>query len=478
MNTGRDTKLHYKMYKKGRAWVFAGILVMSWGVSSQTAQADTTVSDNPASNVEKETSQASQLAERDVELSNKEDKEVTPSDSSSDRAAIPESNNNESEQDLDKDGDTSNLHQGNDNDQATESKETLDNENTDSQNKTYPEVENDSNVVTQPKPKIEKQSDVSVEDTNKVDKNRTFNRDAAVVRPELLSEKVVAMADVATQNGQLTDTTLDVPLMSDTATDFGQLGTCTWSINNGDLHIGAGEFNGDDPSGYSWPWQKSTVKIQKIYFDGDVVASGSLSGMFDDNEQLTSIVNIERLNTANVNSMEAMFCYDEALEELDLSKWNISNVKTFRKMMFECQQLKEFTFPEVSQNEVTDTHQMFYNCYNLAKVEFNDFTFSNVEDEYETFVDCAALTNFGDYIFEISSSAKEFFSGCRNLTDVNVNLLGDRVVTTMMFSNCSSLTKINFENETPALVGNAVGMFAGCTSLKNIDHILLQLYFA
>lgn len=65
-----DTKEHYKMYKKGKTWLFAGIVTASLALGmagSQTVQADT-VSDNDSANNQQETTDQAATPEKSVTL--------------------------------------------------------------------------------------------------------------------------------------------------------------------------------------------------------------------------------------------------------------------------------------------------------------------------------------------------------------------------------------------------------------------------
>lgn len=120
----------------------------------------------------------------------------------------------------------------------------------------------------------------------------------------------------------------------------GYNGTSQWYINeNGDLHIGAGNFN--DPSsldsdywvgvfagsGFSRNDAESLqTKITKIILDGNIVAPINSTELFGEFTNLTEIENLNSLDTSKVTNMGMMFMNDSSLTSLDLSKFDMSEV--------------------------------------------------------------------------------------------------------------------------------------------------------
>ncbi|MFD1420580.1 bacterial Ig-like domain-containing protein [Lactiplantibacillus songbeiensis] len=65
--TKQNEKVYYKMYKKGRFWVFAGVAVAAWNVNALMGQAATTADDSSAASVS-ETTSSSELSQKVVPL--------------------------------------------------------------------------------------------------------------------------------------------------------------------------------------------------------------------------------------------------------------------------------------------------------------------------------------------------------------------------------------------------------------------------
>jgi len=67
--TKQNEKVYYKMYKKGRFWIFAGVAVAAWNVNALMGQAATTSDDSSATAVS-ETTSTSELNQSAVPLKN------------------------------------------------------------------------------------------------------------------------------------------------------------------------------------------------------------------------------------------------------------------------------------------------------------------------------------------------------------------------------------------------------------------------
>lgn len=159
---------------------------------------------------------------------------------------------------------------------------------------------------------------------------------------------------------------------------------------------------------------------------------------------LTSITNIEYLNTANVTKMNEMFAGCEKLTSLDLSHFDTSNV--------------------------TDMYYMFQYCSALTSLDLSSFNTANVTSMYYMFFGCSALTSLDLSNFNTANVTDMscMFQYCTSLTSLDLSGFNTANVQTMysMFSQCSELKTIYTGNEwsTDAII-NVEYMFDGCTNL-------------
>ena len=146
----------------------------------------------------------------------------------------------------------------------------------------------------------------------------------------------------------------------------------------------------------------------------------STAHWFQHCRSLTSITNIEYLNTVNVTEMTAMFHKCSSLSSLDLSNFNTSNV--------------------------TDMTTMFGDCSSLTNIDLSNFNTTNVTGMNGMFAGCSGLTNI-------------------DLSNFNTTNVMDM---SLMFHSCSGLTSLDLSNFNTAKVTNMVSMFRYCSELKTI----------
>lgn len=90
----------------------------------------------------------------------------------------------------------------------------------------------------------------------------------------------------------------------------------------------------------------------------------SMANMFFNCKKLSLISNLNKLNTVNVNDMQFMFQFCEALTSLDLTSWDTSNVINMSGIFNSCPNIKEIKVSRDKWNttNVTNSNYMFDNC--------------------------------------------------------------------------------------------------------------------
>ena len=194
------------------------------------------------------------------------------------------------------------------------------------------------------------------------------------------------------------------------------------------------------------PWSNEGGEITKVIFVDEIVPS-NLNFFFMALYNLTSIENIENLNTSRVTSMIGMFDHCDRLTSIDLSYMNTSNV--------------------------TNMSGMFESCTNLTDIEFgNNFDTSNVENMSRMFTYCSALEDLDLSKFNTSkvTDMSAMFAGCEKLNSITLNSFDTSKVTLMeaMFFNCSSLTNLDISSFDTLNVTSRNVMFRNCTGMQEI----------
>ncbi len=170
----------------------------------------------------------------------------------------------------------------------------------------------------------------------------------------------------------------------------------------------------------------------------------STAHWFQHCRSLTSITNIEYLNTVNVTEMTAMFHKCSSLSSLNLSNFNTSNVTDMTAMFGDCSSLTNIDLSNFNTTNVTGMNGMFAGCSGLTNIDLSNFNTTNVMDMSLMFHSCSGLTGL-------------------DLSNFNTAKVTNMV---SMFRYCSELKTIYIGNEWST---NAVEfgseMFDGCTNL-------------
>ncbi len=133
-------------------------------------------------------------------------------------------------------------------------------------------------------------------------------------------------------------------------------------------------------------------------------------------------VQLEKLNTKNVKSMESLFYESSDLKKLNLSHFDTSNVTNMEAMFAYCSSLTELEASNFDTSNVTDMSRMFQYCSSLTELDLSNFDTSNVTDMNSMFYSCRNLTQLDISNFEIKddTNVSSMFSFCNSELTVYV----------------------------------------------------------
>ena len=204
----------------------------------------------------------------------------------------------------------------------------------------------------------------------------------------------------------------------------------------------------------------------------------NMYGMFFGCLSLSSLPDIEKIDTSNVIDMGCLFSGCEALTYLPgISKWNTSNVEDMCFMFQYC--LKLESLPDISKwdtSNVRDMSYMFGNCIKISRLpDISKWDTNEVTSMFSMFNGCESLTHLPDISKWDTSNVNDMrfmFCDCKKLESLpDISKWDTSKVTSMikMFSGCSSLShlpdisKWNVDN-----VKDFGGMFDFCKSSLNV----------
>ena len=225
------------------------------------------------------------------------------------------------------------------------------------------------------------------------------------------------------------------------------------------------------------PWNQYTSNIETSTIVDDGIAPVSTAYWFSTCQNLTSVNNLNKLNTSKVTAMTGMFNDCRKLTSVgDLSGWDTSSVTNMREMFranFRLTSVGDLSGWDTS--SVTDMSSMFTTCGDLVSIgSISGWNTSRVKAMTYMFDACSSLTSLDLSRWDTSSvtNMREMFSGDFQLTSLDLSGWDTSSVTDMrfMFSSCRKLVSIgNISGWNTSRVKDMSYMFDGCFSLTSLD---------
>ena len=112
--------------------------------------------------------------------------------------------------------------------------------------------------------------------------------------------------------------------------------------------------------------------------------------MFSYCQSLTS-VNTNNWDTSRLINIQSIFCYCEKLTSLDLSSWDTSNIKYMDRAFYCCLSLKSLDLSKWDTSNVVDIARMFAYCSQMTKLNLSGWNVDKVANTNMTFAYCNKL---------------------------------------------------------------------------------------
>ncbi|EHD1581072.1 BspA family leucine-rich repeat surface protein [Listeria monocytogenes] len=249
--------------------------------------------------------------------------------------------------------------------------------------------------------------------------------------------------------------------------------TSTWTFDDttGELSISAGTLVNPNQS-LADLIGVSSDQIKSIVFEGQVIASGSLSSLFEDAVNVTSL-DLSDFDTSNVTNMSSMFWEARGLTSLDLSDFDTSNVTNMSSMFNGVRGLTSLDLSDFDTSNVTNMRNMFWDARGLTSLDLSNFDTSNVTNMSGMFRSARGLTSLDLSDFDTSNvtNMSIMFSGVSGLTSLDLSDFDTSNVTNMsdMFWSASGLTSLDLSDFDTSNVTNMSNMFRSASGLTSLD---------
>lgn len=479
-----NSKTHYKMYKKGRFWLFAGVTLLSWQMSTATAQAENVSQDkttNTQTNSTTVTPKATPTNEVVLDTANKTAPTTTENDKTQSSPVTADSSVDTATQ---KPSATAALPNT-----ATTEQTVAPNKDTTSSGT----PKTDSNQVEQPD-------------------NPTPDSSATTASPDQSNSTVATGQSPTSTPDQLTTVpNSNTPqLMKMSRNNLARMATTTedggWSVTddgagNVILHFAGGTTLSTAGRSYDQPWRAGYAStITEIDFDGPVTAGKDLSQIFADLYNLTTVNNANLLDTSNTTDMSYLFGNDAKLTAINgIENWNTANVIDMHRMFFSNWKLASLAVNTWDTSKVTNMSATFEQT-GLTSLNLSNWKTSKVTDLNSMFAGDSVLTNLNllgpGWDTKNVTDMSGLFSSTQitnlldnvrswntsNVTDMNGMFLGANLATwdisnwdtskvtsmTNMLSG-NPFTTLDLNDWDTSNVTNMSGLFNNCTKLTKID---------
>lgn len=183
-------------------------------------------------------------------------------------------------------------------------------------------------------------------------------------------------------------------------------------------------------------------------------------------------IDVSSFQTGNVEKMNAMFYQCSSLEEIDVSGFDTGKVTTMKHMFAGCNSLNSLKMHKLNTAHVEDMQYMFADCSRIRDIELSINT-SRVTNMQGMFYGCSALeqADLSSFITSSVTDMSFMFHDCGALRELNISTFDTGSVTTMgaMFQMCSSLAELDLSSFNTQNVTDMGYMFYGCSNLKELD---------
>ena len=175
-----------------------------------------------------------------------------------------------------------------------------------------------------------------------------------------------------------------------------------------------------------WYGSSTVIKISFL----DKVVPENIECWFDSLTNLTTIENMNNLDTSNVTDMRGMFYGCSSLTSINLTGLDTSNVINMQDMFMNCTLLTNVDITGFNTSKVESMYRMFIHCNNIQNLDLSNWDTSNVKSMSMMFCDCTSLTNLNLSGWNTAKvyGMMQMFDGCTSLTDLDLSSFDTGIV--------------------------------------------------
>ncbi len=217
------------------------------------------------------------------------------------------------------------------------------------------------------------------------------------------------------------------------------------------------------------PWASKASSINKVVIEENIIPSAT-AWWFNGMSNLTSIVNMELVDTSRVRTMQGMFAGCKRLVNVPTETFNTSKVTDMSYMFENCVSAVTLDLRNFDTSNVTNMESMFAGCEKANKINVSSFDTSNVTSMASMFKNCKVVPTIDARNFNTNkvTSMESMYEGAAKVSYLDLSSFNTSNVTNTanMFKNCSVLATIYAtDNFTTGGITESTDMFL---NVKNI----------
>lgn len=526
MRTKRDVKLHYKMYKRGKLWLFAGITLLAVQGQQLLAQADTeakTVAKAPvvenvpvpkpekqvviqpksassSSNLASTSSNLTRSASQSSSVSSVASSSVSTSATSSSISATSQPASSHDQFLAKNDSQSSKVQKSTAKPATSETAVTKV-----KQSSAVPPVETDHNQYnpviddkTTQKPSITPAKQLETNGRQATDQSKPADAAQVAIGPAKVGQAdnvgVTAPKISATSQAPVVASLKPVIKPKDSPTpaelqrsneltpqatvrdiapkSTGTLGDVSWNFDEGTgaLSVGGGNL----------PYSTSAIPIDltavKTMAITDKLKLASAPGeIFKNMPNVTSISGLENLDTSAVTDMSFMFANDPSLKSLDLSNFDTHNITGLFGTFVNDAALESLIVhgPNWDTSKVTSMYNTFAGLKSLTQLDLSGWQTQNVTAFTKMFHGDSSLKqlNVASFNTQSATDMRSMFDGLKTVQALDVSGFQTGQVTDMqdLFNDVQQVQQLDLSKWDTRQVTTMFGMFLNMTNLSELD---------
>ena len=243
--------------------------------------------------------------------------------------------------------------------------------------------------------------------------------------------------------------------------------------NASSVPINATNLEADNSEAEIKAWYDSATKTVHWYSSAEKIhLNPDCTNMFAYFTGMTD-VDLSSFDTSEVESMNAMFYFNFALEKLNVSGFDTSHVKNMSAMFDNLTSLKELDITNFNTSNVETMQYMFYNLNKVKTLDVSHFDTRNVKNMEGVFAWMTSLESLNLSNFNTSkvTTMRDMFAATTTLKSLDLSSFDTRNVVDMrsMFYYVISLKTLNVSSFNTENVENMSNMFARTDSLEELD---------